>query len=1144
MSSSRQIFFDPSGKRKKIARISLITALIGIVTCVIVGTVLFLASPLLSQSKLLAIESKSGDTLVVRAEVSPERLKQSKDELVRELEQTRSLAKLRKVARTRHRSTAFLDTLDERSLAAVRTHAEDLSAVSPAWLLLDDGEAHVSEVLFQTDLNPLSAELKGIAEEHSLSIVPRLIGVPDEAASPNRLQALLPSVDRYRQIATEVVAFLEREELPEVLVDLRASSAKDGERLVSFIQTLSSACRAVHKKVGVVVYLDDIVELSILAPTIDSLVLVDLFGAPNRSRIGSLTAFSNKLQSIEQVFPVEKITVALASGALQVSGKQGTVRKSLSFSEAISAARANAIEFDPQSGTSSFRAQNGFTEETRTWLLDAAFSYNAKRIAEEGAVDHFGIWEIGGEDPGLWELLTEHPAIAELEHLPPTDSLSSFGRGDILTPRLEGSAEGARKLHVDDQTGLITKVLYESIPTSAGTLHSGFHPKTVALTFDDGPAEPYTSQILDILKSNGVKGTFFVLGEHVLEHPELLRRIYNEGHDIGNHSFSHPDLSLVSKNRVVLELNAAQRAIQSVLGRSVTLFRPPYVSETSPLSPQEFRVLNIARDLGYTTVGIANNGRDWIQYDEREDGTEFERTGADIAEEILSKIEVMPGNSILLHDGPKEREKSVEAVGILIPKLRAMGYSFVTAHELMGVSRETVFPVVTATPLRHAYNSFLWVVSWGSDIVSGIFIVIVVLGVIRLALILVCAILARIEERQNPCSPEELEAARDLPVSIIIAAYNEEKVIANTITSLLKGNHRNFEIIVVDDGSKDNTAQVVRESFGSEPRVSVVKQENGGKSAALNHGITLARTDILVCLDADTQFDPDAVTYMARHFVDPKVGAVAGNIKVGNRRSILTHWQSMEYITNISIGRRAYGYLNSITVVAGAAGAWRRTAIEQSGGYHTDSLAEDMDMTWRVHKSGWDVVNEPLAIGYTEAPEDLRGLYKQRFRWSYGALQCLWKHKDAFGRHGFFGWFGVPSIFIFGCVFEILAPLADLKMLLAIISFFGIWLSDHPIYPGSLEYTDLVAPLITTAWLYVLFFGVELMISVLAFRLDREDMRPLWLLFFQRFIYRQLMYVVAWRALWKAITGWRQGWGTLQRTGTVMNPQQMRGVKR
>jgi cellulose synthase/poly-beta-1,6-N-acetylglucosamine synthase-like glycosyltransferase len=244
----------------------------------------------------------------------------------------------------------------------------------------------------------------------------------------------------------------------------------------------------------------------------------------------------------------------------------------------------------------------------------------------------------------------------------------------------------------------------------------------------------------------------------------------------------------------------------------------------------------------------------------------------------------------------------------------------------------------------------------------------------------------------------------------------------------------------------------------------------------------------------------------------------------------------MEYITNISIGRRAFGYLNAIMVVAGAAGAWRRSALEQAGGYHSDSLAEDMDLTWRVRRLDWRVINEPLAIAYTEAPEDMRGLYKQRFRWSYGALQCLWKHRSAIGKHGFFGRFGIPSILLFGSLFELIAPLADLKMVLAICSYLAVLFSGHPIHPGSMEYDTIVVPMITTAVLYAIFFGVELLISVLAFWFDGEDMRPLWLLFFQRFIYRQLMYVVACRAMWKALTGWRQNWGTIERTGSVSVP--------
>lgn len=727
-------------------------------------------------------------------------------------------------------------------------------------------------------------------------------------------------------------------------------------------------------------------------------------------------------------------------------------------------------------------------------------------------------------------------ALAELYDVSPTSPFVTMGRGDIISVSVSSQPATTQKLPSADQAELPSGARDHSPRRSATVVHSGYQPQAVALTFDDGPAQPYTAQILDILKENDIKATFFLVGERVLAEPDLVRRIFNEGHDIGNHTFSHPDLSLVSSNRETLELNAAQRAIQGVLGRSVRILRPPYISEGSPLSFEELRALAVAQDLGYTTVGIATNGRDWVQSEDGADGESRERTGGDIAREILATIDQMQGNAILLHDGPDERAKTVEALSILIPALKAKGLRFLTTHELMGIPRDALMPTITSNPLRVMHTLVLEFISYGSLAFSALFIGIVTLGVIRLGIILVCSVLARIQETRQPFEPEEWERARDIPVSIVIAAYNEGKVIAHTISSLLQGRHRAYEIIIVDDGSTDNTSDEVKSHFGDNPRVKLFRQNNGGKSSALNHGIQYANHDILVCLDADTQFDPDAVTHLAKHFTDPSVGAVAGNIKVGNRRSILTHWQSMEYITNISIGRRAYAYLNAILVVAGAAGAWRRSAVEQAGGYHSDSLAEDMDLTWRVRRLEWRVVNEPASIGYTEAPEDLRGLYKQRFRWSYGALQCLWKHRGAFCKHGFFGWLGVPSVLIFGSLFEMLSPLADLKMLLSLLSFISLMVSDHPIASGSQEYLDIVAPLITTAWLYVIFFGVELFISILAFYFDRESMRPLWLLFFQRFIYRQLMYIVACRALWKAVTGWKQGWGSMQRTGSVTLP--------
>src|SRR5205085_5638190 len=232
-------------------------------------------------------------------------------------------------------------------------------------------------------------------------------------------------------------------------------------------------------------------------------------------------------------------------------------------------------------------------------------------------------------------------------------------------------------------------------------------------------------------------------------------------------------------------------------------------------------------------------------------------------------------------------------------------------------------------------------------------------------------------------------------ISVVIAAFNEEKVIVRTIEAVLANGYPDLEIIVVDDGSKDDTSGEVMRHFRD--RVRLLMQENGGKAAALNTGIEHASGEIIIALDADTIFARDTIRNLVRRFADPIVGAVAGNVKVGNRINPLTYWQSIEYITSQNLDRRAYAAINSVSVVPGAVGAWRREAIVQAGGYTTDTMAEDMDLTWRIRRIGWRVDTESAAIGYTEVPDTFKNLYKQRFRWAFGTLQSLWKHRRARG---------------------------------------------------------------------------------------------------------------------------------------------------
>jgi peptidoglycan-N-acetylglucosamine deacetylase len=351
-------------------------------------------------------------------------------------------------------------------------------------------------------------------------------------------------------------------------------------------------------------------------------------------------------------------------------------------------------------------------------------------------------------------------------------------------------------------------------------------------------------------------------------------------------------------------------------------------------------------------------------------------------------------------------------------------------------------------------------------------------------------------------------------------------VIGRTIRSLLASDYPRFEVIVVDDGSPDRTSEVVSEQFGGEPRVRLFTKANGGKAEALNFGLREARGEIIVALDADTLFPPQTVGALARHFADPRVGAVAGNAKVGNRVNLVTRWQALEYVTAQNLDRRAFAALDCITVVPGAVGAWRRALIESAGDFASDTLAEDQDLTLKVRRMGYRIEYEEDAVAWTEAPDTVRGLAKQRFRWSFGTLQCMWKHRDALLRHGALGFVALPNVWVFQILFPLLSPAMDLMFLWALASA-ALERLEHP---AGYAITGLGQVL----FYYALFLFVDWLAAAFAFALERkEQWSLLWWLFLQRFCYRQVMYYVVARSALTALSGALVGWGKLERKATA-----------
>ena len=602
---------------------------------------------------------------------------------------------------------------------------------------------------------------------------------------------------------------------------------------------------------------------------------------------------------------------------------------------------------------------------------------------------------------------------------------------------------------------------------------------TVALTFDDGPDPTWTPRVLDVLARYHVPATFFVIGSAVARYPELARRIIREGHEIGLHTFTHPDLSKLPSWRRDLEVTQAQVAVADATGRATPLLRPPYSSTADALTDKDYATVRAVGAQGYVTVLDDLDSEDWT------------RPGADrIVRNATPHGD--DGAVVLFHDAGGDRAQTVAALERLIPALQERGYRFRT---------------VTGQPDPAAGAAEIWrgrALTWtvrGSDgVLRLLWLLLIVAGgliVVRTLLLFGYAV-AHAKRRRDPAWSWGPPVAE--PVTIVVPAYNERETIGPAVTSLAASQYPHISVLVVDDESTDGTAVEIPQ-IGN---VRVVTVPSGGKARALNTGIALATDDLIVMVDADTVVNPDAVDKLVQPFADPSVGAVAGNVKVGNRKSLLGKWQHIEYVIGFNLDRRLYDTFGCIPTVPGALGAFRRSALQEVGGLSTGTLAEDTDLTLAIQQAGHRVVYQESAVAYTEAPATARQLWRQRYRWSYGTMQALWKH-----RHGHFGRTRITFIALFSVLLPLLAPLIDL------MAVYGLFFLDRRIT--------------IIGWLAMLF--VQTLTAVLAFRLDRESLRPLWTLPLQQVVYRQVMYAVLLASALAALTGRRLGWQKIRRTG-------------
>ncbi len=738
------------------------------------------------------------------------------------------------------------------------------------------------------------------------------------------------------------------------------------------------------------------------------------------------------------------------------------------------------------------------------------------RAAERAGVRGTVLWRLGMEDPSIWDIWdTTHPddaTRAELKVVPPGYDLIFEGDGDIrkitATPQ-----SGRRTFDYDSSSDVFDDEEFQSLPLSWRIQQMGAAPHKVAITFDDGPDPQWTPKMLDVLQQKGATATFFVIGESANLETGILKREYQLGNEVGNHTFTHPDFETVSKEEIQIQLNVTELLLESSLGVKTMLFRPPYGIDQQPETASEIQNLPVPQDMGYIIIGSRIDPHDWGELN----GGPPPPPAA-IVERVLTQVKAGVGNIILLHDGGGDRSHTAAALPGIIDGLRAAGYEIVPVSELLGETRAQVMaPLSHREWLLARADAFIFdAFRWFRTGIAFIFIAGILLVGGRALIIGLLALI----EKLRPAPPEHPDYKPE--VSVLIPAYNEEAVIAETVSAALSSVYPHLEVIVVDDGSADRTAEIVRSHFGRDPRVRLLMQSNQGKPSALNHGLSEAAGEIVVSIDADTVVDPEAISRLVRHFADPRVAAVAGNVKVMNRNRWITRWQALEYITSQNLEKRAFDLLNCIPVVPGAAGAWRADMLRSNGGFSGDTVAEDTDLTLTIRRNGWKILYDEDAIGRTEVPETVDALIRQRFRWTFGTLQAVWKHRDTVGkpRYGTLGWVAIPNIFLFQIVLPLVSPLIDLLFLLTL----ALWaLAQLQVarLPQLWTSQDVERSLI----FFALFMLIDLFTCVVAFALEKhEDWTLLAPLILQRFYYRQMMYVVLFRALKEAVRGRPVGW--------------------
>ncbi len=1015
----------------------------------------------------------------------------------------------------------FYVNWDDTSFTSLKRNIGELDILMPEWL-------HLSDQPDQLTIDDLDREKQVLdlvqQRKPTLQILPLVNNFNRETQDWD--QKRLSKMLRDPQSRFQNIFFLKQYVLARnaggITIDYENVAPQDQPFLQIYMQELAANFHAAHLQVTEAVPADDDdFNYKELSQTVDYLIFMmydEHWDASEAGPVASQGWFNAQLQKDLADLPPNKYVIALGTYGYDWIDK-GSRAEVLSFQQVMQRVQSASLEpaLDSTLLNPSFQYKDANGTQHTVWYLDGVTFFNQLQTSRLYKPRGWAIWRLGTEDPSIWNVTAGRTKIdsnlaQQLQQMHYGYDVHYQGKGEILqvtaTPQ-----DGTRQVGYDNALGLIMTSTLTSPPLPyIITRWGGQQEKKVVLTFDDGPDPYYSPRILDVLKEKQVPATFFVIGSQADLYPQILQRMFDENHEVGNHTFTHPNLSSIPSQQWALEINSTERLFESRLGRDTLLFRPPYAEDVEPETSDQVRPLVYTSKLGYYTVGMNIDPKD------------YKRPGVDqIVQTTIDEVENGEGNIVLLHDGGGDRSQTVAALPQIIDKLREDGYTFVNIADLIGLKRSDVMPLATSDQKLQAqtftigFNVFRWV----GILIPVLFLLGIVLGTTRL---LFLGALAVVNTRRN--SLKKFDDCYQPTVTVLIPAFNEEKVIVATVHSVLRSTYAKYKVIVVDDGSSDRTYQRLQHTFSQHPLVQLYKIHNEGKAAALNFALSKAKSEIIVAMDADTRLHKDAIAKLVRHFVNPRIGAVAGNAKVGNRQNFLTKWQALEYITSQNLDRQAFAFLNCITVVPGAIGAWHTTLVKQSGGFVGDTLAEDTDLTLRILERGYLVEYEDEAIAYTEAPVTIGSFLKQRFRWTFGTLQVVWKHRFSFltSKNKKLGYIALPNVLIFQVFFPFISPLMDFLVVSSLVTGFLTQLQ----HPEDWAYGGFQRIL----FFYLLFVGIDFGAALLAFLLEKkEDYRLLLWLFWQRLLYRQLMYYVVVKSVMNAVQGNYVGWNKLERQG-------------